>query len=88
MTRVKVNLNAMAAVTLTERGAQVYNDFCRHYLGGASLVTWHELVAGQCVRFPLWEIMQIFGPKLFQGDGPLFESNDVTIEIEAPKLTI
>ena len=76
---MKVNINNFATVTLTERGAIVWNDY------HASTRTMYPLSypfkkAGDVVRDELWSIMHIFGNSLYNGRKTPFEGNVMDIE--------
>jgi hypothetical protein len=74
MTDVAININDNVRIKLQPRGMQAY----RNYIESLGLkVEDYPLSINQqdgCVRMPLWEVMQIFGPSCFMGPQPPFET--------------
>lgn len=71
---MRINLNNRARVVLTDKGAQVWNDYMSA-LGIAKYFNVRE--EGDTLTETLWELMSIFGDKLFNGGPVLFENNEL-----------
>lgn len=70
-TKIKLNLNEMCTVTLTEYGANILNKDERQYrsvLDQRTQLIIPEYKAGDKITMPLWHIMQTFGgDRIFMG---------------------
>ena len=73
---MKINLNTQVKVKLTELGEAYYKKFL-----------WENEFSGYepddkgYLHFPLWEVMQIFGPLCEMGGAPFFENNEFIMEL-------
>jgi hypothetical protein len=69
---VKININAICHVVLTESGAEAYNAYSYYNEAKA---------AGETLRTELWSLMHIFGSECYMGNTrqPFFENNVIEI---------
>lgn len=61
-----INIKILTKVVLTEEGVSVYNMY-----------TSDALEEGDSLYCHLWELMQIFGPSLYNGGPTLFKENSI-----------
>lgn len=73
-----INLNDHYAITLTEEGAKVYNDYYAELRQQYPKAGFAVVQAGDQLRKSLWGLMQIFGPHIHMGMCPHFENNAIT----------
>lgn len=73
----RVNLNTYVAVILTDFGASKLNSYHSQF-NLPSKYKREPAYKGQQVRYPLWELMNIFGPCLTMGFHSIpFENNEI-----------
>lgn len=73
--KIAINLNDTFDVTLTERGARIYND---HYAAYGEARP-EKRKAGDKITLELWNLMSIFGEFLYNGMPEVpFEGNVIT----------
>ena len=70
-----INMNNHFQLTLTARGAVVYNSYFHQFPADVRPA---ELAAGDVLEDSLWHLMHIFGPHMFNGCQIPFEGNVVT----------
>lgn len=70
----RINLNTYVAVILTDFGAQHYNKYKAQFSN--KFYVYEPVHKGHQIRYPLWELMNIFGPVLTMGNVLIpFEGN-------------
>lgn len=83
MMNVEINLNTEVRATLTPDG--VY-QMMKHFTDlGLSFEHAHSCchynAETHTVQIPLWEVMNILGPRCVMGFSPVFEANRITFDI-------
>lgn len=69
------NMNAKASVVLTEYGLAHLNKYWRTF------GIFRRTITDKSYAAPLWEIMQVFGEVLYNGNPNVpFENNEIKIE--------
>jgi hypothetical protein len=68
---LKCNVNVPVYVKLTGYGLEKLDDYFKDYAFKP------EPDHAGYYKFPLWELMRIFGPHHFVGDNPCFENNEI-----------
>ena len=76
-----INLNQQCNVILTAHGAEVYNEYFRELHATCKLIELTHLKAEDELSFQLWELMNIFGKHLYNGEENCFENNEIIFEL-------
>lgn len=71
-----LHINHVVAVKLTAIGATTFND---HYMDVSVKHRPVEKRKGDTFTAPLWEVMNIFGPKMHHGSEPMFDPSSIEI---------
>lgn len=83
MKQVPVNLNNYVTLKITERGLRVFREY--HDRMGLDWEPYAkmngEAKRGATWRMQMWQVMQIFGPSIYLGCDPPFDTN-IVIETE------
>lgn len=72
---MELHINHIVSVRLTEKGAQVYNDFHAHLPPDH----WNKKKEYDTVLEPLWFVMKVFGPHSDKATENLFHPNVISL---------
>jgi hypothetical protein len=71
--RIVLNVNDTVSVRLTDAGKKIFDA----YYGGKLQTP----PVSERIKFPLWELMQIFGKHIHLGACPFFDGNDIELRL-------
>lgn len=77
--KIEINLNDTVEVTLTEKGAEVYNK----YLEGSYMYRQglrEQKKAGDVLKEQLWHMFQVFGPHIHLGNQAPFDLCEIRLK--------
>jgi hypothetical protein len=79
---INININNLATVKLTSYGFKVYRDYFT--LFNSEHYTYFLSKVDENLNFTseLWDIMNIFGSKIYNGSEQVFERNEIIIRKE------
>lgn len=75
---MKLNLNELCRVTLTQRGAEVWNEFESQFVG-LHYTTPKFKQAGDVLKESLWHLFQVFGSSIHMGCQVPFEKCEIIV---------
>lgn len=71
--KITINMNEMVRVNLTEYGQKVLNDYIKEYPTVIKVLPNNR-------DFQLWELFQIFGEEMYNGNPNMcFENNEIEL---------
>ena len=71
--KIEINLNKYVNVRLTEIGLKVFKES----FGGKIPEWFNPYIKGDQYTFQLWDLMSIFGSKLYNGAPQMFKDNKI-----------